>query len=161
MDCWINPSVHIPSPHVFAMCSFGQRKSVKRPISPGVLLHGSMPLCPWCPFPGPHQVSGSGCCLRAMGQAGCELRWELCQCSHACLQCRLPGRCCSGVLCSPCSHVTLCHEMFSAIQPLLPAVVCVRCHAPGQRGGRRQRAQGISLVGLVSSSFLEAKPSRN
>lgn len=61
----------------------------------------------------------------------------------------------------------LCHELFSAIQPPLPAVgrVCVGCAVPhpwpAQRQAGRQSLQRISLVGLASSFLLEAQPSRN
>lgn len=48
--------------------------------------------------------------------------------------------------------------------PAAPACggTCVVPHSwPARRQGGRQRSQGISLVGLVSSFLLEAKPSRN
>lgn len=95
-----------------------KRKSVKWPVCASMVLDGPMSCILGDILRGP-LGSGSECCPRALGQAGQKPQWELCQKSHACLQCRLPGLCCSGPLCSQCSRLTrsggvFCHAAIPA-----------------------------------------------
>lgn len=61
----------------------------------------------------------------------------------------------SGLLCSLCSRVTLCQEMFSATPACRGRRAVLRPWLV-----RRQRSQGVPLAGLAFSFPLEAKPSR-
>lgn len=157
MSCWINPAVCIPAPLRLVW-----REGINSvPFPLGRCCMADAPV-PSVTIPRAPLGSGRGCCPWATGQAGHEPQWAPCRCSHACPQCCLPGRCCSGLLCSPCLRVMLCHEMFSATLPATGRRTCAVLHPwAARRPGGRQRSQGISLVGLAASFLLEAKPSRN
>lgn len=103
-------------------------------ISPKMLLHAPVP----CALS--DHLQGSSEAQAVGGAYKPQVRQDISHsgssvCSHTYPQCCPLGHCCSGNMCSLCLHMILCHEVFSAIQPLLPAPGCVLCRTPGQQGG--------------------------
>lgn len=102
------------------------------PVSARVLLDGPMSHIPGDSAQGPAGAQAGSAAHGPRARQGRSCSGS-CQNSHACLQCRLPGHCCSF---APSAHTSHCHEVFSALQPFLPAVGHVQCHSPAQQGSR-------------------------